>query len=59
MTKHTVDVAVIYVQTIEVDADSAEEAKETALDRFEACDAEVLTMSATVAYVEPTKGETT
>jgi hypothetical protein len=59
MKKYTVDVAVTYIQTVEVDADSAEEANATALDCFEVCDATEVRRQATVEYGEPiTQGET-
>ena len=60
MKKYTVDVRVVYVQTIEVTADSASEAIATACDLFEVNDATPVTLSGVVGYREDlpaTEGE--
>ena len=53
MNKYTVDVMVLYTQTIEVEAASEQEAKATALDRFEVNDAQQ-THSTALAFLEET-----
>jgi len=58
MKRYTIDVAVTYIQTVEVDAHLADEAEEMALEVFEVTNATEVRRKAEVAYCAPiTEGE--